>query len=198
MSPPKRVAFRPPRRRRFWAPLQAAAAVMAWTARVRRRRRGQPCAFRRPPAPRHCWRVTRSGHSGPPGAQAISLSSRAPAACTWKVDGPIHVPSQQDDASIVSGSRKAPGIADRVPGPGCLPSGLMRGQRSATHAASHYPRVQRCCARLRYERFVPGNLIVAPCSRRSRTSAFGVALRAILDHRCARRKMRGHRNDAAE
>jgi hypothetical protein len=52
-------------------------------------------------------------------------------------------------------------------------------------------------------RLRPGGLSVAPCSRRSRTSAFGVALRAILapafaGGRCARRITRCHRNDAAE
>ena len=55
---------------------------------------------------------------------------------------------------------------------------------------------RRCCRSC--ERLRPCSPIVAPCSRRSRTSPFGVALRAILDRRRARRTTRCHGNDAAE
>src|SRR6185503_16497835 len=53
-----------------------------------------------------------------------------------------------------------------------------------------------CCPSC--ERLRPRSLIVAPCSRRSRTSPCEAALRSILDRRCARRTTRCHGNDAAE
>jgi hypothetical protein len=71
-----------------------------------------------------------SGRPGPPGSRAISPSFQAPAVCTWE-DGWRHPrPVAANDADIISGCRKPPGIGAPASASCELPADLTQGQRT--------------------------------------------------------------------
>jgi hypothetical protein len=103
---------------------------------------------------RHCW-LPAVAYAAVPldGEPSRSPSRRRPPARERRM-----APStsrRASGATIVSGSRKAPGIANRPPVPVCLPSGLMRGQRRAPIQSSG----KRSSSEKVSERGLPASLV---------------------------------------